>query len=116
MPDPEALVMELLYGRWRSQILYAGVRLGLFDVFDSEPKAASAIAKELDLNPALLHRLLRALGSLRLLVEGPDQQFSICKADELLYSDHPQFLGDLAMLVEGPEHYAIRTEIETRIQ
>ncbi len=105
--DPQAAVMELMYGRWCSQILYAGAKLGVFDAIASEARPAADIAAELGLNPALLYRLLRALGSLGLLQEHPDQRFSLCPAGEYLRSDHPQSLLGLALLVEGPEHYAI---------
>ena len=26
-------VLDLIFGRWRSQIVYAGVKLGIFDAF-----------------------------------------------------------------------------------
>ena len=62
--DPQATVLELLYGRWRSQTLYAGVKLGIFEVVGGEPMRAAVVARELNLDPALSYRLLRALGSL----------------------------------------------------
>jgi hypothetical protein len=105
--NPQALVFDLIYGRWRSQILYAGVKLGIFDFLIGESKLASAIAQELGLDSGLLYRLLRALASLGLLIESPDQCFSLSAAGEILRSDHPQTMGGLALLVEGPEHYAI---------
>ncbi len=107
MTDPESLVKELIYGRWRSQILYAGVRLGLFDMVDGEPKSSSAIARDLNLDSVLLYRLLRALSSLGLLIERPEKQFSISELGKFLQSNHPQSMATLALLVEGPEHYAI---------
>ena len=60
---------DVIFGRWKSQILYAGVKLGIFDIASSEPMSESEIARELDLNPALLYRLLRALASIGLLKE-----------------------------------------------
>jgi DNA-binding IclR family transcriptional regulator len=59
----------LIFGRWRSQVLYVGVKLGVFDCVTSNPKNASEIAKELNLDNKLAYRLLRALGSLGLLRE-----------------------------------------------
>lgn len=40
-----AKTLDIIIGRWRSQILYAGVKLGVFDCVNSVPKNASAIAK-----------------------------------------------------------------------
>src|SRR2546421_391201 len=62
-------VQEMIFGRWRSQILYAGVKLGVFEVLGQKAKDAAAIAKDLTLDPALSYRLLRALASLGLLSE-----------------------------------------------
>jgi hypothetical protein len=31
MPDPQTIVLGMVFGRWRSQILYRRVKLGLFD-------------------------------------------------------------------------------------
>ena len=60
MSDHEKLT-DIIFGRWRSQILYAGVKLGIFDIVSSKPMDQIDIAKELALDPALLYRLLRAL-------------------------------------------------------
>ena len=59
--------LDIIFGRWRSQVPYVGVKLGVFDCVTSSPKYASDIAKELDLDNELTYRLLRALGSLGLL-------------------------------------------------
>jgi hypothetical protein len=51
-------VMNLIFGRWRSQSLYAGVKLGIFEVLHS------AEEETLGLDPNNTYRLLRALGAL----------------------------------------------------
>ncbi len=98
----------MIFGRWRSQILYAGAALGVFDhLATGEAKNAETLAAELGVNSGLLYRLLRALASLGLLAESSSRSFSISKAGELLRSDHPQSLRYIALLAEGPEHYAL---------
>jgi|SoiMethySBSTD1v2_1073268.scaffolds.fasta_scaffold1892071_1 Dimerisation domain len=57
-------VLDLIFGRWRSQILSASVKLGVFDALRSGPKAAPRIAQELDLDQVLSYRLRGVLGSL----------------------------------------------------
>jgi O-methyltransferase/methyltransferase family protein len=106
MSDYEKVV-DVIFGRWKSQILYAGVKLGVFDIVSSEPMSHVKIAKELDLDPALSYRLLRALASIGLLREDNDCRFSITSMGKLLRSDDPQTLRGVALLEEGPEHYAI---------
>jgi O-methyltransferase domain/Dimerisation domain len=100
-------VLDLIFGRWRSQILYAGVKLGIFDALGAGPKTAAVTARELGLDPALAYRLLRALGSLELLREDKDRTFSLTETGELLRSDHRQTLRGVTLLEEGPEHYAL---------
>ena len=60
MDDTGAKVMDLIFGRWRSQILYAGVKLGVFDALASGPKNAVQVAHELDVDAGMLYRLMRA--------------------------------------------------------
>jgi DNA-binding IclR family transcriptional regulator len=103
MTDHEK-TLDIIFGRWRSQILYAGVKLGVFDCVNSFPKNASEISKQLNLDYSLAYRLLRALGSLGLLREDVNRNFSITAQGELLGKDHPQTLRGIALLEEGEEH------------
>jgi len=109
-------VLDLVFGRWRSQILYAGVKLGIFDALRSGPKTAALIANELSLDPALTYRLLRALGSLDLLREDKDRKFSLSETGELLRSDHSHTLRGVTLLEEGPEHYALWKHLPAMIR
>jgi hypothetical protein len=78
---PAEQIMELVFGRWRSQILYAGVRLGVFDALDEvEPRDLAVVAGRLNLDDSLLYRLARALGSLGLLRELPGRTFRLTPA------------------------------------
>ena len=107
MPDPQETLLDLIFGRWRSQILYAGVKLGIFDALRNGSNNAPAIAQELGLDPSHTYRLMRALGSLDLLAENTERTFYLTGAGERLCSDHPQSLRGVTLLEEGPEHYAI---------
>jgi hypothetical protein len=100
-------VIDIINGRWRSQILYAGVELGVFEhLSDNGARNAESIAPEIGADPALLYRLLRALSSINLLREDSHGRFSITEGGRLLRSDHPQSLRAMALLDEGPVHYA----------
>ncbi|HJU35517.1 MAG TPA: methyltransferase [Nitrososphaera sp.] len=109
-------VVDMIFGRWRSQIVYSGVKLGIFDFVNSSPKSAAEIARELGLDPALSYRLLRALGSIGLLLEDHDRRFSITPMGELLCSNNPQTLRGVALLEEGPEHYAVWKHLTAMIK
>lgn len=107
MTDTKDHVIDLIFGRWRSQTLYAGVELGVFEVVGDRPKHAVEIADQVDIDRKLGYRLLRALGSLGLLEESENRRFSITPAGELLQEDHPESLRGVALLEEGPAHYAL---------
>jgi len=106
MDDASAKVIDLIFGRWRSQILYAGVKLGVFDALASGPKHAVQVAHEFDVDAGMLYRLMRALGSLELLTEDNTRTFSLAPMGELLCRDHPHTLRGTILLTEGPAPYA----------
>ncbi|HSB57306.1 MAG TPA: methyltransferase [Nitrosopumilaceae archaeon] len=109
-------ILDIIIGRWRSQILYAGVKLGIFDLVTSVPMSSADIAKKLNLDPALSYRLLRALGSIGLLKEDQNQSFSITSMGQFLSADNPQTLKGVTLLEEGPEHYAIWKHLPAMIK
>lgn len=101
-------LMNLIFGRWRSQTLFAGTELGVFDHLDREkPKQPDQLATELGLDPALLYRLLRAQASLGLLTEDASRGFILTETGDLLRKDHPTSLYPMTRLEEGPQHYAL---------
>jgi hypothetical protein len=106
MEDTGAQVIDLIFGRWRSQILYTGVKLGVFDALVNGPQSAVSLASALEVDAGLLYRLLRALGSLELLQEDTTRAFSLTPMGKWLCRDHPHTLRGMALLEEGPEHYA----------
>ena len=100
-------VVDLITGRWRSQILHAGVRLGVFDALAGGARNASALAQQLTLDPVMGYRLLRGLACIGVLREEQDRLFSLTQEGEFLRKDHPQSLRGMTLLEEGPEHYAV---------
>jgi predicted transcriptional regulator len=89
MENPFGQVVDLIFGRWRSQILYAGVTLGVFETLASGPRSAASVASELAVDAGMLYRLMRALGSLALLHEDQHRTFSLTPMGEVLRRDHP---------------------------
>jgi hypothetical protein len=108
MVDAVEQVMDLIFGRWRSQTLYAGAELGVFDHLDgTTAKGAVGLAEELNVDAALLYRLLRAIAAIGLLTENDFREFTLTAQGELLRSDDPRSLRPMARLTEGPQHYAL---------
>jgi predicted transcriptional regulator len=101
-------VLDIIFGRWKSQILYTGAKLGIFDYLTTNPKEIGQIAKDLNLNETMVYRILRSIASLGFLKEEDDgRRFSITTLGILLRKDHPQTLQGVLLLEEGPDHYQI---------
>jgi hypothetical protein len=117
MNTPAEQVMDLIFGRWRSQTLSAGTELGVFDCLDKvTAKTAEAVAAELGLDGTLLYRLLRAQSAIGLVREDGSRGFVLTDKGELLRSDHPQSLKSMARLEEGPQHYALWKHLPAMIR
>jgi methyltransferase family protein len=100
----EEVTDMIFLNKWSSQTLCAGAELGVFDYL-SEDNARSAgdVAIDMDLDPMLLYRLLRALASLGLLNEAKGKHFSLTERGRVMRSDAPGSLRYMAML-EGGEN------------
>jgi Dimerisation domain len=83
MEDAGAKVVDLIFGRWRSHILYTGVKLGVFDALARGPLSAVRVASELGVDAGMLYRLMRALGSLELLKEDTNRTFCLTPMAEV---------------------------------
>jgi len=116
LPNAQAAVLDMIFGRWRSQTLYAGVKLGIFEALARGPRAAAAVAEELGLDTALAYRLVRGLASLELLSENESRAFALTETGELLLKDHPQTLRGVTLLEEGPEHYALWSHLPAMVR
>src|SRR5262249_54537955 len=101
MEDASAKGVDLIFGRWRSQILSTGVKLGVFDALASGPKNAARVARALGVDAGMLYRLMRALGSLELLQEDNPRTFSLTPMGELRRRDHPHTLRGMTLLQES---------------
>lgn len=87
-----------LVGFWRTQTIAAAVRLG---VIAALPATADNVAERCGLVPEGAHRLLRALGELKLARSiGPS--WALTPRGALLLPDHPLTLADAAIEYAGP--------------
>ena len=110
-------VLDLIFGRWRSQILAAGTELGVFDHLDrNEARSPETVARTLAVDATLLYRLMRAQAALGLLAERGDRTFVLTEAGDLLRTGHPQSLAPMARLEEGPQHYALWKHLPAMIR
>jgi DNA-binding IclR family transcriptional regulator len=111
-------VLDLIFlSKSSGQTLCVGAELGVFDhMSQDKARAAGEVAAEIDLDPGLLHRLLRALTSLGLLKETTEGGFTLTEHGALLCSDVVGSLRYLAMLEGGLEHRAIWERVPLSIK
>jgi O-methyltransferase domain/Dimerisation domain len=107
MNNSREVATELIFGRWRSQILHAGVKLGVFDAIADQSRSYAEVAEQLSLDAENTYRLLRALASIGALEERSDKVFKVSSVGEFFRADNPQSLRGMTLLEEGAEHYAI---------
>lgn len=116
MDEAAGKTLELIFGRWRSQILYTGVKLGVFDALAEGPRTAGEAADNLKVDSGALYRLMRALSCIGLLNEDANRSFRMTAMGEPLRSDHPHSLRPMTLLEEGPEHYAAWKHLPALVQ
>ncbi len=110
MNEAEAKTIELIFGRWRSQMLYTSVTLGVVDALAGGPATPANSASELNVDAAALCRLMRAMSAVGILNQDDRQTFSLTPMGETLRRDHPRTAQWITAL-EGPQHYAARKHL-----
>jgi hypothetical protein len=81
-----------------TQILYVAAKLELADRIAAQPRTAAELAPQVRAHRDALHRLLRALTALELLEEARDRRFSLTAMGELLRSDVPGSIRNVALV------------------
>lgn len=104
-PLKQAVNLVDISGYWRGQILHAGVELGIFETVGKEYRSVEEVAEELDLNPAHLYRLLRALAQYGVLSEDEARRFRLTRVGEYFRADHTESVRNLVHFFQGPEYH-----------
>lgn len=81
-----------------TQLLYVAASLNLADRLAGGARTADELAPEVNAHPGALYRLLRALTALGVFTETPDGKFGLDAVGELLRSDVPGSMRNVALL------------------
>lgn len=92
----------MIWGFMTSQAIYAGCKLGLFELLAKGKRTASDLALHTASDPQSMQRLLRFLASIGIVVEEDGCQYSCTSLGELLQPRHPQSLHGLSLLFGAP--------------
>ena len=95
-PSASDTLFQMVIGKWISQAIGTVVEIGLPDLLAKGARRCSDLAREAGVSEDGLYRLLRALASVGLFVEGADRRFKLTTTGQLLRSDHPQSIAGYA--------------------
>lgn len=108
-------LLRLLISGWVSSSIGTAVELGVADALHAQPKDIATAATLLGVEPEPLSRLLRLLQSLGL-VHDADSGYALTDLGELLRSDHPQSMHNLALLYQQRYFAEAWRELETGVR
>src|SRR5689334_22976157 len=91
-PADPSVVLDLIEAFRRSKAMFAAVSLGLFDALDAGPRSAATLARELQVNPDPLERLLDGCVGLHLLTKNGGQYANTPAAATYLCRSSPRRL------------------------
>jgi hypothetical protein len=100
--DAASTLRRLIYGFRMTQMLAVLARLGVPDALRGGARSAEALAAQVGADAPALRRVLRALAGEGLLAERPDGCYELTPLSELLCSDAPGSLRDVASLYGEP--------------
>jgi len=86
---PHAHLIEMATAYWVSRAVYAAAKFGVADHLAEGPRSATEVAALTHTHAPSLHRLMRALGGLGLLVEDGHHRFGLTALGEALRQDAP---------------------------
>ncbi len=95
-------LLGILSSSWVAQSCYAVAKLGLPDAMAAGPRPVAELAAECGADPRVLNRLLRAMVSMGLFRQTAPETYALTSVTELLRSDVPASLRQMAVL-DGEE-------------
>ncbi len=85
--SPQAVLMRMAHGYQEAKTLQVVAELGIADLIAQEPKTAEDLSKVLGVDSDALYRLLRALASRGIFIEGRDSCFENTSLSEAIRAD-----------------------------
>ncbi|HVV82751.1 MAG TPA: methyltransferase [Kofleriaceae bacterium] len=111
---PQAIMMQLLLGRFVSQAIGAAATLRLADHLGDGPRSATDLAAATGAHAPSVHRLLRALASVGVFVERDPGTFANTPLSETL-RDRPGSVLPQALFFNHPVHLKAWTAIDQSV-
>lgn len=107
--EQAARLRELITGGWRTRLIHEGVRAGLMDALDTQPRSAEALAAGLGLHAGTVLRVLRALATFGLCDHVTPDSFALTPLGARLRGDAPDSMRGVALHWGGRTMAALET-------
>ena len=104
---PDAALMQMLFAPLGAQAIYVAAKLGVADLLANGPKSVEQLAYESISDASALYRVLRALASFGVFAEKDNKIFELTPSAELLRSDIPGSLRDIATFMGEDWHWKV---------
>ena len=106
-PHPQAVVLQMAMSAMISQALGVAAKLGIADVLNDGPKTAAEIAVVTGTHERSIYRILRTLASTGVFSETGEKQFRNTALSDVLRSDVPGSMKNMAAFMAEPWHFAV---------
>ncbi|MCP6762170.1 MAG: acetylserotonin O-methyltransferase [Fischerella sp. CENA71] len=103
---PETL-LQMSNGAFITQSIYVAAKLGIADLLKDGVKSSDELAKLTDVDAQCLYRMLRALSSIGIFVEGDNRLFELTQLGEYLQTDIPGSMRSFAIILGEPWFWQI---------
>ena len=114
--DTQLEMRGLVMGFVIARALQVAAELGIADALVGGPKERATLAHEVGADPATLHRLLRAIASFGVFEELPDGRYANTARSELLCSDVPGSIRNLARMYGDPAAWRAWSAMEYSVR
>jgi len=115
-PRPQETIMQAVFGFMASRALTVAAMLNVADALQEGPRYYTDLASAVGADQRSLHRLLRLLVSLGIFEETSPGTYGLNAAADLLRSDHPQSLRDMAVMITSPSHWLAWGEFDAAVR
>ncbi|MGH6734642.1 MAG: methyltransferase [Methyloceanibacter sp.] len=96
---PQAIMMQLLFGKQLTASLAALARLGIADHMQGDFISVDELAAKVGAHAPSLYRVMRMLAAMGVFRQGPERSFALTPVGELLKTDAPGSMRYTAMML-----------------
>ena len=110
-PQPAEQIFQLGWGYFLSAALYSVLQLRIPDLLVKGPRTAASLAESCGAHPGALRRVLRALATANVFAEVAPKTYALTPVSDMLRSDHPSQMREMAMFMSHPFHLNVFREM-----